>query len=59
MNFRQGKELLFKKFDFNKRCKNEIEDNNEKYAVDSAIQLRSISILRTMVLIEIIRQRGR
>ena len=28
--FFQGKEMLFKNLDFNKRCKNEIKDNNEK-----------------------------
>ena len=30
----QGTKLLFKTFDFNSRCKNEIEDNYEKYEVD-------------------------
>ena len=35
--------MFFENFDFNQRCKNEIEDNNEKYAVDSAIQLAKIN----------------
>ena len=28
--------IFFKNFDFNKMCKNEIEDNNEKFPADSA-----------------------
>ena len=32
------KELFFKNFVFNNRCKNEIHDNTGKYAVDLAIQ---------------------
>ena len=34
----QGKELFFKNSDFNRRCKNEIQVNNEKNAVDSVKQ---------------------
>ena len=26
----KGKEMFFKNFDFNKRCENDVEDNNEK-----------------------------
>ena len=36
----------------------EIEDNNEKYAVDSARQCPTKSIFRLMVFRETIRQRG-
>ena len=36
---------------------NEIEDNNEKYAVDSAIKFLTKSISRPTVFIETIRKR--
>ena len=56
--FFQGKELFFKNQDSNIRCKNQIEDNNEKNAVDSSIQFLTKSILRPMVSTGAIRQRG-
>ena len=39
-----GKELLFKNFDFNNRCKNEIKDNSEKYVVALTQQFPKKSI---------------
>ena len=56
--FFQGKALLFKDLDLNKRFKNEIENNKEKYAVNSASPIRTKSIFRPMVLPETTRQRG-
>ena len=37
-DFFQSKELFLKNFYFNKKCENEIEENNEKFAGDKAIQ---------------------
>ena len=52
-----GDKFFFYDFGFNKIGKNEIDDNNEKYAVDSAIQFAQKSILRHMVFTETTRQR--
>ena len=52
INFFQGKELFFKIFYFIKKCKNEIEDTNEKISVDSAVRFLIKSILRQMVFTE-------
>ena len=35
--FFPAKELFFEKLDVNKSLRNETEDNNEKYTVDSAV----------------------
>ena len=56
--FFQAFNFFFKKFQFNKRCKSEIEVNNEKNAVDSGEQFPTKSILRNMVFTETTRQRG-
>ena len=51
------KNVFFLNFDPNNRCKNEIEDKNEKYAVDSAFEFSTESILRPMVFTETGHQR--
>ena len=51
------KALFFTNFDRHKKCLNEREDKNENFAVDSAIQLLTKSILRPMVFRETTRQR--
>ena len=43
-NFYQNKEFFSKNFDFENTCKNEIEKNKEKFAVDSAIKFPTKSI---------------
>ena len=41
--FFQDKELLFKNLDFNKRRKNEIEDNNEKISIQPYCMAHTVS----------------
>ena len=48
---------IFFHFHFSIRYKNEIEDNNKKYAFDSVIQFFTKSILLPIVFTEINRQR--
>ena len=43
-NFFQGKDFFFKNIDLNFSCRNVIQDDNEKYDVDLAIEFPKKSI---------------
>lgn len=48
---------IFLNFDFYKICKNEIEDTNDIYLIDSAMHFTTKSIFRSKNFKEIIRER--